>query len=69
MGYTMHTGGPHDRNTRQCRKTPQQTFPVCFLGSEAPFCYEDLGLRSANEDWGLRMPARTRKPEAAGFMA
>ena len=24
----MYTGGPHDRNTRQCRTTTQQTFPV-----------------------------------------
>ena len=27
----MYTGGRRDRNTRQCRKTTQQTFPVCFL--------------------------------------
>ena len=27
----MYTGRPHDRNTRQCRKTTQQTFPVSFL--------------------------------------
>ena len=27
----MYTGGPHDRNTRQCRTTTQQNFPVSSL--------------------------------------
>ena len=56
----MYTGGPHDRNTRQCRKTTQQTFPVSFL--------HGLYLTCTREDPATVTPVSVAKQHNKPFL-
>ena len=56
----MYTGGPCDLNTRQCRKTTQQTFPVSFL--------HGLYLTCTREDPATVTPASVAKQNNKLFL-
>ena len=56
----MYTGGPNDRNTRQCRTTTQQTFPVSSL--------HGLYLTCTREDPATATPASVAKQQTLLFV-